>query len=725
MTRYLNVLLTTMPVFLLAVVSAPAPAETEKSMNDLTGSWQLFVDDYLIAKRLDVVRKYHAFDKHPENPIMRPDKPWMDHVVTSGVVLPAEDGKSYRMWHRSWSPKEDTERGRKLYSTSPDGVHWNMPILGLVPWIDGSLDNNFLPRGAHPIHTPFYNDPKKRYTSMDSGCGKPGYCVSYSEDGIHWETPSDAEPLTGGGDVGNFNYDPNTGQYFGYVKVNFDVSGLRRRCVGLAVTKDPENWPPLEPVLAPDDFDDRWVEPGTVQRTHFYGCPVVSYETMYIGLVWIFRAYDDRGYFHGPVFSELVTSRDGIHWLRQEGDRPPMLDVGPKGTWDQGMNYTGRMLVEGDTIKLYYTGSPDHHDVFPIHGGVGLATLRKDGFASLDAGTAVVGKVLTKKLKNAAGPLRVNYDGTSTDIGGYLQVEVLGANDKVIEGYSKKDCDPLGGNSCDQLVTWGDKRELPKNAGPIRLHFLMKNTSLYSFNAGDDVEVLDEPAPPILAALYTFEKDAGKSATDILDADGRQKVIFRGIAKVDQKPDNAAFGQRSMMIGSRFRPLNRIEIEGTTELGTHFTLAAMVKSDDNKLARLFSNYDSNGPANCSELVFDIDPQGKVTQGMRFMCKGIIIESDPITFADNKYHHIALTYDDGLVHFYLDGKQVGRKRLPGGAPVKLVRNLLVGEDEKLGPHEQLTGHLDDLLVLGRALAAKEVKTLSQEGAESCAKRLVSP
>ncbi len=703
-----------------------ASALAAESLSDLTGPWQLFVDDYLVAKTTGVVRTYHAFEKHHENPIMLPDKPWMDHVVTSGVVLPNEGGKGYRMWHSCWTRKDDdTKHGSPaLYSTSKDGIHWEMPILGLVPWIDGSLQNNFLPQGAHPIHTPFNADPKHRYTSMSRGKAG-GYGVSFSEDGIHWEAAPDGSPLTGGSDVGTFHYDARTGMYRGYVKVIRNVSGLRRRCVALSATKDPCCWPPLELVMAPDDFDDRWIENGTIQRTHFYGCPVVAYETMYIGLLWIFRAEDDRGYFHGPVFSELVTSRDGAHWLREQGDRPPILEVGPPGSWDQGMNYTGQMLVENDTIKVYYTGSPDDHDVFPIHGAVGLATLRKDGFASLDSGNAVVAKVMTKRLENAAGPLHVNYDGSHTNIGGYLAVEVLDASGSVIKGYGKKDCNPLGGDSVDQIVTWGERKELPTGVGPIRLHFLMKNTSLYSFMAGGNVEVIDEPAGAILAALYTFENDQGKNATDVLQADGRQRVLFRGVAKVDIKPDNAAFGKRSMAIGSRFRPLNRLEIEGTSQLGTHFTLAAMVKSDDNRLARLFSNYNSSGPVDCSQLVFDFDPQGKVITGLRLMCKGIIIESDPVTFADNAYHHLAVTYDDGRVDFYLDGNQVGRQHLPGGEPVVLARNLLVGEDAELGPHEQLTGHIDDLLVLGRTLTADEVKTLSEKGAESCLQQLIGP
>jgi len=691
--------------------------EATKSLSDLTGDWQLFVDDYLVARKANVVRTYHPFEKHPENPIMVPDKPWMDHVVTAGVVLPNEDGKGYRMWHGCWVTADVRKKlggSPALYSTSKDGIHWEMPILGLVPWIDGSLENNFLPTRAHPVHTPFNADPKRRYTSMARGKGG-GYSPSFSADGIHWETPTDTSPLVGGSDVGNFHHDVGTGLYRGYVKVVRNVSGLRRRCVALSATKDLRFWPPPELVMAPDDFDDRWIEPDTIQRTHFYGCPVIAYETMYLGLLWIFRAEDDRGYFHGPAFCELVTSRDGEHWLREEGDRPPILANGPTPSWDQGMIFTSAVLVEGDTIKVYYTGSPDHHDVFPIHGAVGLAMLRKDGFASLDSGTAVA-QVMTKSLKNAAGPLHVNYDGSRTGIGGYLEVEVLDADARVIPGYSKQACDPLGGNSVDEVVTWGERTELPAGVGPIRLNFLMKNTSLYSFMAGDNLEVINEPAEPILAALYTFEKDTGKSATDILEADGQQAVFFRGIAAVDSEPDAAAFGKRSLSISSPFRPLNRLEIEGTSQLGTHFTLAAMVKSGDNKLARLFSTYDSSGPVNYSELVFDFDPQGKVIAGLRLMCKGIVIESNPITFADNAYHHLAVTYNDGLVHFYLDGSQVGRQRLPGGEPVVLTQNLLVGEDEKLGLHEQLTGHVDDLLVLGRALKADEVKTLSTKGAE---------
>jgi hypothetical protein len=35
-----------------------------KSAGDLTGPWQLFVDDYLVSSKSSIVRTYHHFEKH-------------------------------------------------------------------------------------------------------------------------------------------------------------------------------------------------------------------------------------------------------------------------------------------------------------------------------------------------------------------------------------------------------------------------------------------------------------------------------------------------------------------------------------------------------------------------------------------------------------------------------------------------------------------------------------
>ena len=169
------------------------------------------------------------------------------------------------------------------------------------------------------------------------------------------------------------------------------------------------------------------------------------------------------------------------------------------------------------------------------------------------------------------------------------------------------------------------------------------------------------------------------------------------------------------MVGSEWRPWNRVEIEGTSKLGRQFTLAAMAKVRKNQLSRLFSAYRGNYPTNTSELIFDFDPRGRAVSGLRLFCKGISVESEAATFEDNKYHHLAVVYDDGSVKFYLDGKPLGQQWLPGGEPVDLARNLLIGEDAEMGSDEQLCGNVDDVLVIGRPLSEAEIATMASKGA----------
>ena len=56
-------------------------------------------------------------------------------------------------------------------------------------------------------------------------------------------------------------------------------------------------------------------------------------------------------------------------------------------------------------------------------------------------------------------------------------------------------------------------------------------------------------------------------------------------------------------------------------------------------------------------------------------------------------------------------------VPGGEPVLLRRDLLVGEDRELGSDEQLRGWIDDVLVLARALSPDEIATLRGKGASA--------
>ncbi len=690
---------------LAALVTCAAVAEGTEPTDELAGPWQLFIDDYLIAAKQHVQRRYHPFRKHPANPLIVVDQPWEDNVVAACTVLPGEDGSGFRMYYYCWTPEKDPSRSYLCYATSKDGLKWDKPVLGLHEWAgDGTKSNNILPNGCGAVmRTPWSADPDRRYHGVGGR-----YHARASADGIHWR-PLSEKSIVSGGDTSHFYWDPHTKKFRCNVKVNFNVRGLRRRCVGFSETTDLTSFPPLRLIMAPDDFDDRWCKPGTVARTHLYACPVFAYESMYVGLLQIYRAEDEEGYFHGPLWLEMVSSRDGMHFLREEGDRPPVLDIGKFRTFDHGMVIAPPPLVVGDEIWLYYTGYDDLHDFLPFHSCIGLAKLRKDGFASLDADEAP-GEVLTKKFADVGRTLQVNYNAR----GGWLRVEVLDADNAVIPGYGREDCEPLTGDAVRQVVTWSGNKTLPTDRGAVRFRFIMDHIRLYSFMAGAKARVIDEQIAPPLQVLFTFEGNT-EARSDMLWEDGSQALRNLGTCRLDHKKRDPAFGKRSLVVGSRWRPWNRVEIEGTRNLGRHFTLAAMVKCTKNTHARLFSAYRGNFPTNTSELIFDFDPRGRIVSGMRLFCKGIPVESDALTFDDGKYHHLAVVFDDGAVTFYLDGKPAGQRWLPGGEPVRLARNLLIGEDAEMGTDEQLHGNVDDVLVLGRALTAQDIATLSEKGA----------
>jgi hypothetical protein len=99
-------------------------------------------DDYLIAARQKVTRKYHAFEKHPANPLVKADKPWEgNNVYVYGTVLPNESGPGYRMWYHALPEKKGEDAYRLLYATSTDGLKWDKPNLGIVDY-HGSKNNN-------------------------------------------------------------------------------------------------------------------------------------------------------------------------------------------------------------------------------------------------------------------------------------------------------------------------------------------------------------------------------------------------------------------------------------------------------------------------------------------------------------------------------------------------------------------------------------------------------
>ncbi len=488
-----------------APLSAGAPSMVDTSEQTafagLAGSWQLLADDYLVAKKEHIKRTYHPFIKHAGNPLLIADKPWEGRMAyVFGTVLPNEKEKGYRLWYQSWAGEY-----ADLYATSKDGLTWEKPELGIVDYKGSKANNIFLRRTKEDvlpqvIYTPWEKDSNRRYKLLnyDYGRTRPdhlirGYWGAYSPDGIHWTDVAHNPVLKDPGDVGQFVWDDHTHRYIGFPKIFAIVRGFRRRCVGFTATKDFEHWPSTRLIMMPDKADDHWVtQPG--QRTEFYGLSAFPYESGYLGFLWIFHitdAHDD-----GPIYCELASSRDGIHWVREEtvnGERIPILPVGPRGSWDQGMIFTpNHPLVENNTIKLWYGGCKQTHGApeDSAKAAIGLATLRKDGFVSLDA-DETIGIVTTRSLKNLHQELLVNANAGS----GSLKVEVLDENGNVLPGYSAGECHIIRSDGTALPVSWQKHKHLPDLHAGLRLRFILQHAELYSFMGGAGVDLLRPERP--------------------------------------------------------------------------------------------------------------------------------------------------------------------------------------------------------------------------------------
>ena len=125
----MKVLVSTVASGVVVLTAFCALAESSRSLGDLSGPWELMVDDHLVESRQNLVRRYHAFQKYPGNPVLKPDRPWEGQVAyLFGSVLPAENGEGYRMWYHTANPEAPPEEQyRNLYAESPDGIVWHKP----------------------------------------------------------------------------------------------------------------------------------------------------------------------------------------------------------------------------------------------------------------------------------------------------------------------------------------------------------------------------------------------------------------------------------------------------------------------------------------------------------------------------------------------------------------------------------------------------------------------
>jgi len=464
---------------------------------------QLFLDDYLVKSVTNIKREIHPPQKYDGNPVLWPCESWEPKLgVLYGSVI--RDNGKYRMWYKA---------GMGVgYAESSDGIKWVKPRLDLVK-IDGQKTNLlFVKRKKFkgPEELPTFwelfgvhkdeQDPNssrrykmgflsiiRPYTGPRADPFHPtdrrGLGVAGSPDGIHWRL-IDAwatEAICDG--ATHWMFDASSEKYVLYGRTKKTLPDVETawskyswyesyhsgRSVARLESTDFLNWDFTEPASAPvvmtADVND---QPGT----EIYSMMVFPYESVYIGLVQVFHARPEACY----LDVQLAVSHDGLHFARV-AERKPFIPVGPIGSWDR-FNHSlanNPPILVGDELRFYYGGRTYRHapyagkDTGPDAGGIGLATVKKDRFVSLQA-SFDGGQIFTKPLRLLGSNLHLN---AKSDFGEIL-VEVLDtAGNSIAKSRSVRS------DSFDIVIDWehGSLRSLP---APVVLRFTIKNACLFA-----------------------------------------------------------------------------------------------------------------------------------------------------------------------------------------------------------------------------------------------------
>jgi predicted neuraminidase len=455
---------------------------------------QLFVDDFLV-EQTTLKRTFHHAKKFEGNPVFKAESARELAPSTLGesgeeaTTFTGQGGvfydpleKLFKLFYvAGWrgplslatSPdmKTWTRRGPLL----PEGLRWTGPRLETggsdnCVWLDLNAKN---PAERLKYLTCWLHVPKEQRPE--------GFNHSlHVSDGKTW---SDAVTTSiAAADYCSFFFNPFRNKWCSSIKRGTSRGRSRYYYESEDFLKGAD-WSKSVYWTCADKFDLAEPEgryPGAGEAPQLYSLNAVAYESLMVGLHYIHRGPNngvcEKGGFPKLVDLELGFSRDGFHWDRP--DRTGFI-VGSRteGSWDRGYLHgaAGVFVVLEDQLVFPYMGtsgiSPSGHRGMYTGGSIGLAMLRRDGFASMDAGEKS-GVLTTRPLKFSGRHLFVNVVANE----GELRVEALGADDKVLANSK-----PLTGDTTKRRIEWNDGADLSALSGkPVRFRFHLTNGQLFA-----------------------------------------------------------------------------------------------------------------------------------------------------------------------------------------------------------------------------------------------------
>jgi len=482
---------------------------------------QTFIDDFFIESMIGTQRVLNPSEKLTVEKSIQTillEMPW-ERGNTTGPIIYDETQQTFHLYYQG-------TKGRICLLTSANGTDWVRPELGLVNF-EGSKANNIVnwPNDCPAIGTILW-DPRAteemyRWKRIHHFPHQGVWQALHSEDGYNWQHyPS-----------GDHNYQK---QFFGfgspketfggsifpdapYILYAQRGSSRRTRVLGRRDSNDFLNWSGMHTVIDQDQEDP----PGTefysagfdmANRTDG-GLRIIMLNTYLTDLSEPYAIEDPENYWGGSkgptviparidgfVEPQLAVSRNTVSWTRY---RQPFIQRGQPGAWDWGQVYASGPVRHKEKLLFFYNGSDLTHNgrsprpyekayAKPVRRGIGLATLRPDGYVSIEADSYASGCLTTHRFRQeSGGRLSVNVDASAGELG----YEVLEDTGKPIPGFTVSDCDPIRCDTLGGILSWNGVAswpevsqerqarypELAKSEFYIKLRFyLAPGTKLYS-----------------------------------------------------------------------------------------------------------------------------------------------------------------------------------------------------------------------------------------------------
>ncbi|MGZ0654873.1 glycosyl hydrolase family 32 [Coraliomargarita sp. W4R72] len=459
--------------------------ETPPDTINISTGRQLFVDDFLVEKT-DLTRSFYQAEKYSGNPVFKAEteverKRGVCYLGHGGVFYDPQ-AELLKMWYSAGELD-----GALAVATSPDGINWNRPNLGLPAGGNLLLPKGGRQRGDHAggdnsvwLDTTAGN-PAERIKFMTERLSSDPHWLMTSADGSEWSAPV---PAGEAGDYSSFFHNPFRDVWVYSIKRG-NSFGRARHYAEATEFLSPQAFDRSVYWCGADSLDkpDDWVR----DRPQLYSLGAVAYESLLVGAFYVHLGPDNKicsdGKFPKITEIKLGFSRDGFHWERP--DRRAFIPASRvEGTWDRAYIHstTGVFYIDqNDRLVFPYTGfsgvAPDGSRGIYSGASVGLATLRRDGFASMDAGHST-GTLTTRPLEHQGQYLFVNVDCPE----GELRAELLDEAGEVIEPYTLANSQVIQADTTLAQLKWsGASAGHPNEGKPVRVRFSLRNGRLFSF----------------------------------------------------------------------------------------------------------------------------------------------------------------------------------------------------------------------------------------------------